>query len=441
MKAHLLYFPCREAVFDFFAETSGSGVAPVTIDLLAEQRTYESCSANRGKRITCHACNHPQARYVVCCRRGRTTDKLFPRRFPHSQRWHKPGCFSYSEELIIADDSETKISPPIVGLGSDFVALRRDLRDPEYSVVAKQRGRRAGNSALERSPARLTISLQRLARSLLQRSGLCEWRPHYAGARTERVFNGLIKGALNALAHESDLTSTVLNSLKDISFVPWSYLRPRDFKTPEAMTKCVGFGFVESLGQENEHGSRRLTLRNFPNCPVVVPQRILDREARNPRSPLLSFLAHPTWIIFVAEFYGGIWKAHALAAFRVSAVGLIPIDSFSEEKLVARLVGEGRSFVRYLLPPTALGGSRSIPDFQLLDTEYEEYLEVAGMMSSPHYAANIGRKIRLLGTRLIVWDTRISVDKLVFPSRVSKSSESGCEPISLTQPWRKMARI
>ncbi len=440
MKAHLLYFPCRDAVFDFFAEASGSGVAPVTIDLLAEQRTYESCSANRGKRITCHSCNHPQARYVVCCRRGRTTDKLFPRRFPNSQQWHKPGCFSYSEELFVADDSETKISPPIVGLGSDFVALRRDLRDPEFSIVAKQRGKRAGNAAVERSQAR-PISLQRLAKSLFERSGLCEWRPHYAGARTERVFNGLIKGALNALAAENDLTGKALNNLEDISFMPWSYLHPRDFKTPEAMTKCVGFGFIESLGPENEHGSRRLTLRNFPNCPVVVPQRILDREARNPRSPLLSFLAHPTWIIFVAESYGGIWKAHALAAFRVSAVGLIPIDSFYEEKLVARLIGEGRSFVRCLLPPPELGGSRFIPDFQLLDTERQEYLEVAGMMSLPHYATNIARKIRLLGARLIVWDTSISVDKLEIPSRVSKSSESGREPISLTQSWRKMTRI
>lgn len=418
-KPHLLYFPCRKAIYDWFGESSASGVAPVTVDLLAEQHEFERQPGNRESRITCHNCGDPGARYVVCCLRGQRTDKLYPRRYPRSQQCHKPGCASYAEELKPADIDVHGALHATVRPGGDFAALRRELSDPEYSVVAMRRPSRAHVASIQggsgRDTGRLTIGLQRLARALLQRSGVCEWRPKFATTRNERVFNGLIKRALEALVFESGPASDVLASLPGVSFVPWSYLNPRDLKTSPAMTKCVGFGFLEGLGPENEHGARALTLRNYPACPVVVPRRILDRECKNPRSPLLSYLAHPTWVMFVAGLYNGVWKAHALTAFRVTELGLIPVDSLQEEMLVKRLVGEGRAFARWLVPPPELFGSRFIPDFQLRDTAGCEYLEVAGLMADPHYAENIGKKRDRLGSRLLIWDTRYALENFWIP--------------------------
>jgi hypothetical protein len=421
MKPHLLHFPCRDAVFDWFGESSASGVLPVTVDLLAEQREFESLLANRTKRITCYCCGNPRARYVVCRRRGQTTDKLFPRRYPNSQHLHSPGCFSYAAELLPTGNEAGDDQPVAVRAGGDFSALRRELSDPEYSIVAMRRRDRAqaetGARLSSQASRRITVGLQRLAREVLQRSGVCEWRPAFEGRRNERVFNGRVKGAISdLLAQAAGPAGELLRSFSDISFVPWSYLSPEGLKTPPAMTKCVGFGFVESLGPENEHGARAMTLRNHSECPVVVPRRILDGEGRNPRSPLLSFLAHPVWVIFVAGLYDGQWKAHALVAFRLSERSLIPIESNHENAMVDHLVRRGRAFVRWLLPPPELKGRRFIPDFQLMDTAMREYIEVAGLMATPAYAEAIQRKVVLLVLRLLVWDARLPLSQFALPA-------------------------
>jgi len=418
MTHHLLHFPCRDAVFNWFGSEAEGSAPRVTVDLLAEQREFECRPGNGARRITCQSCGHPQARYVVCYRKGKLTDKLYPRRYPGSGRWHKAGCFSHACELPSPDDGGKQT--PVIGPSGDFAALRRDLGDPEFRVVAMRRRNRPQADlrrvAGARGISRMTIGLQRLARDLLQRSGVCEWRPHYATGRSERVFNGLVRGALNAITLESaGASGALINSLQGVSFVPWSYLDERDRKTSDEMTSCVGFGFVESLGPENQHGARQMQLSNHPTCPLVVPRSVLDREGRNPRSPLHSLLAHPVWVIFVAGLFEGTWKIHAMVTFRVTATGLIPVESRHEERMVERLIGEGRTFCRWLLTPPELQGTKFVPDFQLLDTALCEFLEVGGLLANEVYAANIARKKRKLGPRLLVWDTRLALDQFTLP--------------------------
>ncbi len=184
----LLHFPCRDAVFDWFGDDS-STTPRVTIDLLAAQRDYECLPGNGDRRITCQACGSPAARYVVCRRRGTDRDLLYPRRYPGSSRWHKPGCFSYSAELIAQDGDAQPVG--VIAPGGDFAALWRDVGDPEYRVVSMRR-RKPGQgvtspASSRRAVGRMTVSLQRLARDLLQRSGVCNWRPEFKSARDVRV--------------------------------------------------------------------------------------------------------------------------------------------------------------------------------------------------------------------------------------------------------------
>ena len=180
---------------------------------------------------------------------------------------------------------------------------------------------------------------------------------------------------------------------------------------------CVGFGFVEALGMPNHSGARLVTLSNFPSQPVLVPAAVLAKEAADPRSPF--YPGAPTsnvWTMFVAESFGGVWKIHHLTWFRLSARGLIPIDSRFEEMMIERMIGERRSFRRWLLPPQELRGAKWIPDFQLVsDGKYGVFVEVAGRMDDPAYLANIRRKEERLGTRLIVWDTRSPLRELILP--------------------------
>lgn len=418
MSQHLLYFPCRDAVFNWFESDSETDVPRVTVDLLAEQRKFECQPGNGERRITCHGCGDTRARYVVCYRKGKFTDKLYPRRYPGSGQWHQPDCFSHASELSSALGN--KAQPPQITPGGDFAALRSDLGDPELRVVAMRR-RNPTQAASSRGPGnrsvnRMTIGLQRLARDLLQRSGVCHWRPKYGSTRSERVFNGLVKGALNAVAAETaGLSGAVINSLPGVDFVPWSFLDPRRPKTAPDLTKCVGFGFIESLGAENVHGARIMRLSNHPDCPLVVPRMLLDREQRNLRSPLHTRLAHPVWVIFVAGKFAGTWKVHAMAAFRVTATGLIPVDSMQEEQMFERLIEEGRMFRRLLLPPPESASSKFIPDVQLLDTARRHFLEVAGLMADEVYAADIARKKAKWGEGLLVWDTRMPLHLFSLP--------------------------
>lgn len=425
MKPHLLYFPCRNGLFDWFGESSASGVPPVTVDLLAEQREFESHPANRSKRVTCHGCAHPDARYVICLRHGQSTDKVYPRRYPNSQSAHKPGCFSYAEELFPRGAGSAAAATAIARASGEFAVLKRPMADPEYSIISMRRRNRAQADAaavtVGTASKRMTIGLHRLTKELLQRSGLCDWHPGFVGKRNERVFNGRIKGAISDMIVGAGAASAVFQNLPGASFVPWSYLDPLEQKTPHGITACVGFGFVEALGVENEHGARRLTLRNYPDCPVVIPRRILDREGRNPRSALLSHLAHPTWTIFVAGQYDGLWKAHASVSLRVSDSGLLPIESQQENLMAEWLIAEGRGFTRWLLPPPELKGLRIVPDFQLRDTRNEEYLEVGGLLSRPDYAEDMRRKKTLLGDQLLVWDpARVPLSSFVLPPRIHR---------------------
>lgn len=422
MKPHLLHFPCRNGVFDWFGASSASGFPPVTVDLLVEQREFERHPANRSTRVTCHGCAHPDARFVICLLHGQSTDKVYPRRFPNSQSAHKPGCFSYAEELFPRGSNSSEAATAITRASGEFAVLKRPMADPEYPIISMRRPNRGqADDAVETvgtASKRMTIGLQRLTKELLHRSGICGWHPGFAGKRNERVFNGRIKGAISEMIVGGGPASAVFQNLPGASFVPWSYLAPNEHKTPHGMTACVGFGFVEGLGAENEHGARRLTLRNYPDCPVVIPRRILDREGKNPRSALLSHLAHPTWAIFVAAQYDGLWKSHAMVSLRVSDRGLIPVESLHENLMAERLVAEGRDFVRWLLPPPELKGLKFVPDFQLLDSSEKEYIEVGGLLSLPDYAEDMRRKKSIIGARLLVWDAaQVPLGSFVLPPR------------------------
>lgn len=424
----LLFFPCTRQVYDWLDSQLDDGYPPVTTELLLRQKAFESDPANGiDRRVTCHLCGKAEARYIICRRKGRETDLLFPRRFPLTKHLHLPACPSFQGETIgPAPGSTDNGQKPTRAARGVFAALWTPQLDPELRVAPDARIKRV-RSHLAHSPvqrtrtARPTISLRRFASELLQRAGVCDWRPSFQASRNERSFNGLILGALSALAQsEKDgKAAALLRGLPPgTQIVPWSFHDPQyPQRMPGSVTTCVGFGFVESLGMPNRHGARPMVLSNYPAKPVLVPAAVLAKEATDPRSPFYPGSAtRNVWTMFIAESFDGVWKIHHLTWFRLSARGLIPIDSSFEEMLVERMIGERRSFRRWLLPPPELRGARWIPDFQLYyRDEYREFIEVAGLMDHEEYRQNIMRKKAELGSRLLIWDTRIALRDFILP--------------------------
>jgi hypothetical protein len=426
----LLFFPCTGQVYDWFDSHVDAGYLPVTTELLLRQKAFESDPANGiDRRVTCHLCGKAEARYIICRRKGQETDLLFPRRFPLTKQLHLPTCPSFQHETIgttpaSADNGGQKTTRAARG---DFAALWTPQLDPELRVVPDARVKRV-RSHLAHSPVRrtrttrATISLRRFASELLQRAGVCDWRPSFQASRNERSCNGLIFGALSALAvsEKDGKAAALLRGLPPgTQIVPWSFHDPQyPQRLPGSVATCIGFGFVESLGMPNNHGARPMALSNFPGLPLIVPAAVLAKEATDPRSPFYPGAAtRNAWVMLVAESFDGVWKIHHLAWFRLSAVGLIPIESRFEEMMVERMIGERRSFRRWLMTPPEIRGAKWIPDFQLVtEGEHGVFIEVAGRMDDLAYVANIRRKEDRLGSRLIVWDTRSPLRELILPT-------------------------
>ncbi len=426
----LLFFPCTREVYDWFHTRVDAGHPPVTTELLLRQKTFESDPANGiDRRVTCHLCGKAEARYIICRRKGQESDLLFPRRFPLTKHLHLPKCPSFQHETMGTAPSSAgnEGQKPTRAARGDFAALWTPQLDPELRVVPDAQVKRV-RSQLAHSPVqrtrttRPTISLRRFASELLQRAGVCDWRPSFQASRNERSFNGLVMGALSALgqSEKDGKAAALLRGLPpDTQIVPWSFHDPQyPQRMPGSVATCVGFGFVESLGMPNRHGARLMALSNYSGLPVLVPAGVLAKEATDPRSPFYPGAAtRNVWVMFVAESFDGVWKIHHLSWFRLSAVGLIPIESRFEEMMVERVIGERRSFRRWLLPPPEVRGAKWIPDFQLVTAaEHGVFVEVAGRMDDPAYLANIRRKEERLGSRLIVWDTRSPLRELILPT-------------------------
>ena len=418
-----LYFPSREMTLNLGDDIQAPGREQFRTTLFAQQRTFEELVAQRLGRVSCGCTERGKARFMVKrLVKGRREALLYLARFPGSGPSHTENCYFRKHDFS---------PPPAPGMvpekihrlgGRDFAALFRELPDPELRAAPADTSalRISPEYSLRKSVSRESIGLRRFGTELLQRSGLCEWKPAFRYSRSETVFDGRVAGALDSLlgTEPASKAARFVHSLPGgVPILRWSALKRSGEANPD---KCIGFGFVQSLGSLTETGARELRIRSNPDLPLMVPRSVLAQVARNPESPLgiEQKLDHPLWVIFVAQKFGDDWKIHELAGFRITAVGAMPVSSDNEEHMVVRLIAERRAFRRCLTSPPGLGGRKFIPDFQLLDTPMEEFIEVAGRMHEVAFQKNITAKIEEIGAlRLLVWDTRYSLAKFVLPLR------------------------
>lgn len=403
-----IYFPAMQRTYDWFADlTPGSGLRAQVLHCQYDCRQ----STNPGERYAHCTCTEAKALFVV---RATPLSNLRTRfclaRFPRSGPLHAPHCFAYDRELPA--DHSAPASTSSVRLG-DLAALAKDLGDPEKPrrTVTGKRGSQAARTP-QRKANSTAVKLGALGNRLFETSGICTWRPWYEGKRGFREVNGLMWQALRRM--QSDTTDPLGSMLASVAtfaeLAPWSVSMGHSSTTTK---KVLGFGFVSSISPPTPSGARTFTLASPDQTALLVPADVLAAAARNPNLPATNDqLMHPTWVLFVAGCYDGVWKAHELVGFRLSKSGLIPVVSDPEEHMAEYLIGLRRSFKRLLLPPEP--DTHFIPDFMLLDTCERHFIEVAGQQD-PDYLRNLETKLKRWRGRALAWHSNKRLSAFNLP--------------------------
>lgn len=335
---------------------------------------------------------------------------------PNQLDRHLDGCCCravLSVHRIPDGDEATEAPPP----GSPIRGLHgvlRDAEDPEFAEVSVPRSdsRISCNRTARKSPSSCGISFRKFGSLLLQESGVCDWKPAFRGKRSQRAFNGRVLSAISseALSNKARAFAAALSGEGAI-LGAWTQFDP-SISTPFSISGAytvVGFGFLRELGAPRSSGARA-ALISGSSVPLIIGRKILSRMSREKEAPLAEGLpGFPVWCIFVARKFGDEWKALSIETFRTTPGELLPVSSNNEEGFCAAMVGRNRTFRRWLVPPT--GADRHIPDFELLDLVSRRYVEVAGLLDDPEYAARMEKKMANWGARLLVWDTRTSLEK------------------------------
>lgn len=424
-----IYFPCEGGKeYSWNQQLRGASFSDFRTDLLKRQYEWEDDIANGPARYSTCGCFEEPTKRAKFAIRKRTikvsnVDVYSFARFPKRGTDHAEGClcrsvrFDFSGLLGGYGGADEKLGKP---LGADFDGLSPESEDPEFLPVrtetsrnqyAQKRSDKVGHRKSSSAP-----SLRRLGEFLLQESGICDWKPAFRQRRDERAFNGLIAATIGRLkdGEATNRYARAVAALSPVKFVPWSYYRPSTDTTRSlATSKCmVGFGFISHLERPSETGARMMTIRSNPEHQLLVPAAVLAKASRNVQTPLnRDSLPFPIWAIFVVREFSGVLKVCAMEGYRVTRVGAIPVCSHDEEQMLDFLMRRSRRFRRLLLPPS---GTNYVPDFRLLDTAVQEYIEVAGLMDDPTYAEGIEDKQVFFGSdKVLVWDTRRSIATFV----------------------------
>ncbi len=403
-----IYFPAAGRTYDVILDLNRDSA--LRTGVLARQYAWQESASTSNRYLTC-ACGHPGPKFYV-----RATNLLDSKRrydvarFPRSASAHETTCHFHDHEVPKQEPADPP--GPRKVLRGDFAALFVSKGRP--GRVRKAVSARRKRSALRhRSVGAYSPRLRRFGKELLVRSGVCDWRPWFADRRGIVRVESMVAVAFSQLLRDN--TSKLATALRglgdDAVFGSWSFAMNHAVGRP--IKKALAHGLVTSIGPPSSDGARELRFYP-PGLPhLVVPEEVFDGATAN---PLIlgpnGVLDHPLWIVCVAEQFEGVWMAHELAAFRLTRIGLIPVDSGNEERMVERLIAESRSFKRLLLPPG--NGSRQVPDFMLEDSMPKMYIEVAGRQS-PAYLQSLEKKMMRWKNRVVAWHTHTPLAKFCMP--------------------------
>lgn len=405
-----IYFPVRGQGYSYRRDLAHDSA--FRTELLKAQRDHQQQSRNPDRYARCLCCNNPKAQYVVKALKL-PNDRIhyFLARFSNSGHHHADSCKRFKDDIL---PLPTDNRPPPELRPGDLSALVNGARDPSLRPKREVSSVKTSGERPDRPQSSSTAaSLRMLGRILLEESGVCTCAPGFVNVRGFREVNGLVLGALKRLRDDpTEVYGQLLMGVKeDVPLGPWSMAVKAATITAAPVPVCLGFGFVVHISPPTPTGEREFTLENEPATKIVVARSILAKAAKVPNFPTSNEqLRHPTWAIVIAARFDGRWKAITLALFRMTKLGLVPVESDPEEAMVNYLISERRVFRRWLRPPETDCGY--IPDFELLDTESPHYIEVAGR-TDKKYLRQLEMKRQRWREKVTIWHTAAPLPELL----------------------------
>ncbi len=370
--------------------------------ILSEQHARErTCSAveRHALRLRCCCTEDRAAAFVVHRLERGEVVTFYLRRMPGTSALHADSCYARHRELPTPRAAESQSALR----RGDLSALLVDRADPELKRRERAASRYSPSSG-GRSSCGPSASLGSLGTALLRGAELDHWKPVFRGRRDFRVVHGRLAGALDALLCdvESPHAALLQGAGREVGWGSWAQVCCTGFR------KVLAFGFVTGEPFRNERGSLLFTV-GFGCAPLVVARALADQlRASRSGGESIDRPAHPTLLLFIAERFGSEWKAHRAVAYRLSRIGLLPIESGAEERMVEHLIASGRAFRRVLPAPGE--HSKMRPDFELTDTSEEpRFIEVAGS-KLPDYQEHLRTRMAAWGSAVAVWHAHRNED-------------------------------
>jgi len=404
-----IYFPVRGQGYSYRRDLAHDSA--FRTELLKAQRDHQQQSRDPDRYARCLCCNNPKAQYVVKALKL-PNDRIhyFLARFSNSGRHHADSCKRFKDDIL---PLPTDNRPPPELRPGELSALVNGAKDPSQRPKKEVSSVRPSGERSDRPRQSSTAaSIRMLGRILLEASGVCTCTPGFVNTRGFREVNGLALGALKRMRENPTerYGQLLMGVKKDVPLGPWSMAVKAAAITAAPVPVCLGFGFVVHISPPTPTGEREFALENEPEAKIVVPRSILAKATSAPNFPTSNEqLRHPTWAIVIAARFDGQWKAITLALFRMTKLGLVPVESDPEEEMVNYLIGERRAFRRWLRPPET--DSAYIPDFELLDTGLSHYIEVAGR-TDKKYLCQLEKKRRHWRGKVTIWQTAAPLPKL-----------------------------
>lgn len=405
----LIYFPAAGRAISYFGELEKKPAERTRV--LKQQHEWWQSRRGASRYATCQ-CNPGKALFYVREDDIRQEQRRYClARFPRSGSLHDSGCFFHRYD--VPRSRKEDCDSPTATRNGDLAPLFRSCSDPETIRTAVSVPKSNPAVSARRGQGVTRLSLRRLGTEILNRSGLCSWRPWFAGHRRFSQVDGLVAGAFQKLRADTanQYGQKLMDLGADVLVGSWTHVM-RQARTGPA-TGALVFGFVTEIGPPTAAGTREVKFfsRNTPHLLATAP--VIAKATKNPRilGPDCN-LEHPVWLICVARKYKGQWKAHKIACFRLTRTGLIPVESDQEELMAEHLMTCNRQFRRLLLPPEP--GCRFVPDFVLNDTSPRHFIEVAGR-SDDNYLGRLEAKHARWAGRMTIWHAGQPLSQMELP--------------------------
>jgi hypothetical protein len=343
------------------------------------------------------------AKLVIRCRSGR----YHLASWPEQGHLHAPGCPWYRTEPALSG-SATHAGDAIIST-AEGTTIR--LSTPLTTRDTPTRTAVPAKTSPAPSAPRKSLGLLALAHYLWEQAQLSIWPGGDAERSWDTCHYRLVEAAAPCSVNGTDLSGALYvvprftPAAADHNAATWTAFTHRLGGAAGTHRRGLVLGELREVSP-TPYGLR-VRVKNL-RAPLFMKQALFDRVTRSFRAAFADGLdlrrASRVVLCLADRTARGNVVIEDLAAMLTTTTWL-PMDSSHELRLADALVDAGRSFLK----PLRYDGGEVFPDFALLDTTPQTYVEVWGVTGRKDYELRKRAKqahYRAAGKSLLEWDVR-----------------------------------